>query len=54
VLERLAQALGWNSERLGNERADLELALASAHAWRDEAGLPGASPPAPPLALKPL
>jgi glycerol-3-phosphate dehydrogenase len=58
VLERLAQALGWNSDRLASERADLERALAAAHAWRDEAGLPvsasGASPAAPPLALKPL
>jgi glycerol-3-phosphate dehydrogenase len=50
VLERLADALSWSSERLRAEREDLGQALAALHAWRAEATQ--SEPPA--LALKPL
>jgi len=50
VLERLASALAWSSERLAEERADLARALAAAHLWRGE----GAPAPPPEVALKPL
>jgi len=50
VLERLAHALSWPSEKLRAEREDLARALAALHAWRSEATQ---SIPAE-LALKPL
>jgi glycerol-3-phosphate dehydrogenase len=36
ALARLAERLGWDSERLDAERDDLERALAALHAWRLE------------------
>jgi glycerol-3-phosphate dehydrogenase len=58
VLERLASALSWSSERLRVEREDLTRALSELQAWREEVSNPTA--PLPPgasgqtLALKPL
>jgi glycerol-3-phosphate dehydrogenase len=49
VLERLANALSWSSEKLGAEREDLARALAALQAWRTEA----TQPVPPKLALDP-
>jgi glycerol-3-phosphate dehydrogenase len=49
VLERLANALSWSSDRLRAEREDLGRALVAQHAWRSEE----TQPVPPELALEP-
>jgi glycerol-3-phosphate dehydrogenase len=50
VLERLASALSWSSEKLRSEREELARGLAALDAWRSEATQPVPAP----LVLKPL